>query len=53
MLIMHTMLNYVYTQSLLKYPQGSQKLCNLRILSVFNHDISHSVVISTIYAGRI
>ena len=30
-----------------------QKLCNLCILFVLNHDISHSVVISTIFAGRI
>ena len=36
-----------------KTSQIQQKLCNLCILFVFNHDISHGVVISTIFAGRI
>ena len=36
-----------------KTSQIQQKLCNLCILFVLNHDISHSVVISTIFAGRI
>ena len=36
-----------------KTSQIQQKLCNLCILFVLNHDISQGVVISTIVAGRI
>ena len=36
-----------------KTSQIQQKLCSLCILFVLNHDIAHSVVNSTIFAGRI